>query len=86
MTTILRTKTYLHFKLSDSDKNINDYFRKVEAQYWQLKHYLNYHLENKNVIPSWTEIYEDWQNALKIIKKTNLKIYRAVYMRYAIIC
>jgi len=38
-----------------------------------LKHYLNYRLENENVIPPWTEIYKDWQNTLEIIKKNKFK-------------
>ncbi|CAI2182601.1 12389_t:CDS:2, partial [Funneliformis geosporum] len=73
MTAVLRTRTYLNFKVSDNDKDVNDYFREVEAQYWQLKHYLNHRLENENVIRPWTEIYEDWRKSLEIIKKNKYR-------------
>ncbi|CAG8635478.1 9546_t:CDS:2, partial [Funneliformis caledonium] len=46
---------------------------KVEAENWKLKHYLNYRLENENVIPPWLTVYNDWESSLEIIKKTNNK-------------
>ncbi|CAG8752031.1 15901_t:CDS:2, partial [Rhizophagus irregularis] len=76
MTATLRTTKYMHYTLPDSigeETIVNEYFKKVEAQYWQLKHYLNYRLKNERVIIPWVQIYEDWLQSLKNIRGTNHK-------------
>jgi hypothetical protein len=77
MTATLRTTKYMRYTLPDGiagkETNINEYFKTVEAQHWQLKHYLNYRLKNERVILPWVQIYEDWLHSLKSIRKTNHK-------------
>ncbi|CAG8795525.1 33962_t:CDS:2, partial [Gigaspora margarita] len=46
---------------------------KVEAQNWQLKHYLNCRLKNENITLPWLKVYEDWKRSLKIIKNNTYK-------------
>ena len=57
------TSFLLNFmKLSDTnDKIVNYYFKNIKAQYWQLKNYIDYCLENETTNPPWAEIYEDWR-------------------------
>lgn len=45
MTVILRSKKYSNYLIPVKEKDINDYFKKVKAQNWQLKYYLNHHLK-----------------------------------------
>ncbi|CAG8702429.1 9041_t:CDS:2, partial [Funneliformis caledonium] len=76
MTATLRTTKYMHYTLPDNigeETIVNEYFKKVEAQYWQLKHYLNYRLRNERVIIPWVQIYVDWLQSLKNIRETNYK-------------
>ncbi|CAG8457559.1 17314_t:CDS:2 [Acaulospora morrowiae] len=72
MTATLRSNIYVHF-LAPDYLDINDYFKKVDAQYWKLKHYINYRLETESIIPAWTTVYEDWVDSLDMIAKTNHK-------------
>ncbi|PKK67892.1 hypothetical protein RhiirC2_782937 [Rhizophagus irregularis] len=50
MTAVLRTNKYLQFFVPEDLEGINDYFKEMEASNWKLKHYLNYHLENDDII------------------------------------
>src|SRR5688572_27562404 len=72
MTATLRSNTYSKY-LAPEELDVADYFKEVEAENWKLKHYLNYRLENENVIPPWLTFYNDWKSSLEIIKKTNNK-------------
>ncbi|CAI2190172.1 20213_t:CDS:2 [Funneliformis geosporum] len=72
MSATLRSNVHVNF-LAPDYLDVDDYFKKVGAQDWRLKHYLNYRLETEDIIPSWTTVYEDWINSLNIISKTNHK-------------
>ncbi|RGB22513.1 hypothetical protein C1646_54219 [Rhizophagus diaphanus] len=73
MTAVLRTNKYLQFFVPEELEGVNYYFKEVEAQNWRLKHYLNYRLENDNIILAWTTVYKDWKESLEIISKNNYK-------------
>ncbi|CAI2188362.1 7205_t:CDS:2, partial [Funneliformis geosporum] len=73
MTAVLRTNKYFNFVVSNREEDVNDYFMKVEAQNWQLKHYLNYRLKNESIILPWLTVYEDWKRSLGIIKNNTYK-------------
>ncbi|PKC74747.1 hypothetical protein RhiirA1_529333 [Rhizophagus irregularis] len=62
MTATLRSNVHSRF-LAPASLSVNDYFKKTNAQDWKLKHYLNYRLENENIIPTWTAVYNDWSQA-----------------------
>jgi hypothetical protein len=77
MTATLRSNIHVHFFAPDY-LEVNNYFKKVGAQDWKLKHYLNYHLETEDIIPTWTTVYEDWIDSLNIISKINHKKFPSV--------
>ncbi|UZO28151.1 uncharacterized protein OCT59_021693 [Rhizophagus irregularis] len=68
MTATLRSNVHSRF-LAPASLSVNDYFKKTNAQDWKLKHYLNYRLENENIIPTWTAVYNDWVDSLNTIIK-----------------
>ncbi|CAI2185254.1 3502_t:CDS:2 [Funneliformis geosporum] len=68
----LRSTTYLRF-VSPNFEGVHIYFKNVEAQNWQLKHYLHYRLKQDNVILSWMDVYDDWKKSLNVIIKNSTK-------------
>ncbi|CAI2193086.1 1932_t:CDS:2, partial [Funneliformis geosporum] len=83
MTATLRTTKYMHYTLPDSigeETIVNEYFKKVEAQYWQLKHYLNYRLRNERVIIPWVQIYEDCFEGVSVLESC-MRWYNKFYER-----
>ncbi|RIA97113.1 hypothetical protein C1645_732716 [Glomus cerebriforme] len=72
MTAVLRSTNYLSFKIPN-EKDVHEYFKKVEARYWQLKHYLNFHLRTDEEILPWNTVYSKWQQSLLFISKDYVK-------------
>ncbi|CAI2195455.1 6346_t:CDS:2, partial [Funneliformis geosporum] len=72
MTAVLRSKTYLDFKVPN-EQNIYVYFKSVEARFWQLKHYLAFRLKNDDTILPWSVVYDDWQVSLNRIAQNTIK-------------
>ncbi|CAG8486415.1 2537_t:CDS:2, partial [Funneliformis caledonium] len=72
MTAVLRSKTYLDFKVPNK-KYTYVYFKMVEAQFWQLKHYLGFRLKNDDIILPWSVVYDDWQVSLNRIAQNTIK-------------
>ncbi|CAG8467813.1 9165_t:CDS:10 [Funneliformis caledonium] len=70
MTATLRSKIYNRF-LAPDELNVNDYFKKVGAQDWRLKSYLNYRLETENITPTWTDVLNGWKDSLEAMINTN---------------
>ncbi|CAB5376579.1 unnamed protein product [Rhizophagus irregularis] len=70
MTATLRSNVHSRF-LAPASLSVNDYFKKTNAQDWKLKHYLNYRLENENIIPTWTAVYNDWTTNKKRSQEDN---------------
>lgn len=68
MTATFRSNVHSRF-LAPASLGVNDYFKKTNAQDWKL--YLNYRLENENIIPTWTAVYNDWVDLLNTIIKAN---------------
>jgi len=71
MTAVLRSSKFLDFKFNFNveKKYVNGYFRKTEARYWQLKHYLNFRLKKDERISPWNTVYSDWRQSLLFIFK-----------------
>lgn len=72
MTAVLRTKTYLGYTISEENLT-HIYFKAVEAQFWQLKHYLWFRLKSDQTILPWSTVYNDWQKSLNLIAKNSIK-------------
>jgi hypothetical protein len=71
MTAVLRSKTYLGYKVPEK-YHTHSYFKVVEAQFWQLKHYLGFRLNSDESIVPWSTVYDNWQKSLTCITK-NIK-------------
>ncbi|RIA85177.1 hypothetical protein C1645_782445 [Glomus cerebriforme] len=72
MTANLRSIKYLEFKVP-ADKDSHVYFKKTEAQYWQLKHYLSFRLKTDEKVLPWTAVFDDWKKSLSLISKDSVK-------------
>ncbi|CAI2187712.1 3692_t:CDS:2 [Funneliformis geosporum] len=72
MTTTLNSSTHLNF-VSPNYEGVHSYFKKVEAQNWQIKHYLSYRLKEDEIILPWTAVYDDWQKSLNVLVKNRTK-------------
>ncbi|CAG8771904.1 477_t:CDS:1, partial [Funneliformis caledonium] len=72
MTAVLRSKTYLGYKVPE-ENHTHSYFKVVEAQFWQLKHYLGFRLNSDELIIPWSTVYDDWQKSLNLIAKNCIK-------------
>ncbi len=72
MTAVLRTKIYLNYKVPN-EYDTFAYFKIVEAQFWQLKHYLGFRLKTDKVILPWSTVYNEWQKSLNLIAKNSIK-------------
>ncbi|CAG8642247.1 4061_t:CDS:2 [Funneliformis mosseae] len=57
MTAVLRSIKFLDFRASE-EYDICTYFKRVEAKYWQLKHYLSFRLKNDDTILPWSAVYD----------------------------
>nr|CAG8542006.1 5713_t:CDS:2 [Entrophospora candida] len=73
MTAILRSTKYLQFKVPSTFQGVHSYFKEIEAQNWQLKHYLSFRLSNDIIIMPWSTVVVDWENSLSRISKNNTK-------------
>ncbi|RGB30810.1 hypothetical protein C1646_671405 [Rhizophagus diaphanus] len=69
---VLRSKTYLGYKVPEENYT-HSYFKVVEAQFWQLKHYLGFCLNSDELIIPWSTVYDDWQKSLNLIAKNCIK-------------
>ncbi|CAG8621377.1 1146_t:CDS:10 [Ambispora gerdemannii] len=72
MTAVLRTKAYLGYTVPE-ENNTHIYFKKAEAQFWKLKHYLEFRLKSDEIILPWSTVYNDWQNSLNLIAKNSIR-------------
>src|ERR1044072_8678677 len=72
MTAVLRPTNFLSYKIPPKEK-LHEYFKKVEARYWQLKHYLSFRLKAKETILPWNTVFDDWQQSLYFIFKDYAK-------------
>ncbi|CAG8596480.1 9915_t:CDS:2 [Ambispora leptoticha] len=63
MTAVLRNTNLLSYKIPDDEKT-HEYFKKVEARYWQLKQYLDFRLKADASILLWSTVYNDWKQDL----------------------
>ncbi|CAG8458440.1 9527_t:CDS:2 [Scutellospora calospora] len=72
MTAVLRSIKYLDFTVPD-EYNTYVYFKKVEARFWQLKHYLSFRLKNDEIILPLSTVYNDWQTSLQLISQNSIK-------------
>jgi hypothetical protein len=73
MTAVLRSRLHLNYLVPVKEKDINDYFKKVEARNWQLKHYLNHRLKTESEIQTWVTVYDDWMRSLRIINENKFR-------------
>ncbi|CAG8554181.1 1006_t:CDS:10 [Funneliformis caledonium] len=51
------------------EEEVHEYFKRIEARYWQLKHYLSFRLKVEETISPWSTVYSDWQQSLRFIFK-----------------
>lgn len=51
----------------------HSYFKRIEANFWQLKHYLNFRLKNDEIIVPWNIVYDDWKSSLNLISRSSIK-------------
>ncbi|KAF0367611.1 hypothetical protein F8M41_013544 [Gigaspora margarita] len=72
MTAVLRSTSFLNYKIPGEEK-VHNYFKIVEARYWQLKHYLSLRLKTDEHILPWNTVYNDWQQSLGFIIKDYAK-------------
>ncbi|RHZ72312.1 hypothetical protein Glove_243g9 [Diversispora epigaea] len=72
MTAVLRSTHFLSYKIPDEEKT-HEYFKKVEARYWQLKQYLDFRLKTDASIVPWSTVYYDWKQSLIFIFKDYAK-------------
>ncbi|CAG8609649.1 18794_t:CDS:10 [Acaulospora morrowiae] len=66
MTAILRSNKYSSVKAPKA-YNTHIYFRNVEAEFWQLKNYLDFRLKNDSKISPWDVVFDEWQSSLDIL-------------------
>ncbi|CAG8711227.1 2253_t:CDS:2, partial [Acaulospora morrowiae] len=75
MTAVLRSNKFLDFKVPLSENVPHLYFKEVEAQHWQLRHYLSFCLKNDDPILPWSEVYYKWNRSVEFIAQNCTKNY-----------